>query len=122
MNGNVFLVYKVLMILLVCVALAAFPPNVQPTSGQQLFLAVVRISSFVFFFLEATVCIFGYGLVEGEKAFLKRDPMNILSLLLLLIELLHLTPLRENSTFHSLSKVRVLRVLFLIQLLYKRCL
>ena len=31
-----------------------------------------------------------------------------------------LTPLSENATFHSISKVRALRILFLIQLLYER--
>ena len=46
--------------------------------------------------------------------------MHILNLVLLTVELLCLTPLSGNSIFHSLSKVRALRALLLIQLVYQK--
>ena len=67
------------------------------------------------------VYIFIYGFVRGEDTYLRRDYMNILNITLLIVELLYLTSLSENPTFLSISKVRALRILFLIQLLYEIC-
>ena len=44
--------------------------------------------------------------------------MNILTILLLMIDILCLTPLGTNSTFQAISKIRVLRILQLVQLKY----
>ena len=46
--------------------------------------------------------------------------MNILNLTLLIMELLDLTPLSENATFHSVAKLKALRILLLVQLVYER--
>ena len=68
--------------------------------------------------METVIYIFIFGFVRGKEAYLRRDYMNILNLTLLIVELLYLTPLSENATFSSISKVRALRILFMIQLVY----
>ena len=55
--------------------------------------------SFIFFLLETMALIFIHGLVRGKESYLRRDHMNILNLLLLIVELLYLIPLSQNPTF-----------------------
>ena len=96
MNGKPFLVLKVSVILLVCAALAYFTPKVQPTQTEAAVLKGITIFSFVFFLAETGVCIFVFGLVRGKDAYLRRDYMHILNMVLLGVELLYLTPLSGN--------------------------
>ena len=83
-------------------------------------MKAICILSFGFFLVETIMHILIHGFMRGKEAYLRRDSMNAFNLALLLIELLSLTPLSENATFHSISKVRALRILFLVQLLYER--
>ena len=84
-HGNFFIASKVFVILLVCVALAYFTPKLKPTSAELAVLQTISISSFVFFLLETTACIFVYGLVRGKDTYLRRDYVNLLSLILLIM-------------------------------------
>ena len=85
-------------------------------------LKSISILSFIFFLGEILARVFIYGLIKEKDAYLRRDYMNILNLILLIFELLYLTPLSKSATFHSFSKVRALRVMFLVQLVYQRSL
>lgn len=87
---------KVSVILVVCAALAYFTPKVQPTQTEAAVLKGISIFSFVFFLAETGVCIFVFGLVRGKDAYLRRDYMHILNMVLLGVELLYLTPLSGN--------------------------
>ena len=122
LNTKLFLTLKVMVVFSVCITLAYFTPKVQPSQTEAAVLKAISIFSFAFFLVEAMLNILVYGLVGGKHTYLRRDHMNILSLALLVVELLYLTPLSENATFHSLSKVRALRILFVIQLVYQRSL
>ena len=119
MNGKPFLIFKVLVILSVCFTLAYFSPKLKPTPVEAATWETVSIASFIFFLIEAMACIFVYGLVRGKDAYLRRDHLNILGLILLILELLQLT-LPDNATFRSIGKARMLRILFLVQLGYQR--
>ena len=119
-NGRAFVALKVIVILSVCVALAYFTPKLKPNQTETAILKAISISSFVFFLLETIACISVYGFVRGKDTYLRRDYVNILNLTLLIMELLDLTPLSENATFHSVAKLKALRILLLVQLVYER--
>ena len=109
---------KVVIILLLCFGVAYFRPNLQSTLEEEVLHQAIVISSSIFFFLELVVNLLAHGLCKGRDSYLRRDPMNILTTLLLVIDILCLTPLGTNSTFQTISKIRVLRILQLVQLRY----
>ena len=57
----------------------------------------ICIFSFAFFLAETLAYVFVYGLVRGKDTYLRRDCINVLNVALLVIELLCLTSLSENS-------------------------
>ena len=84
-NGRVFVGLKVVIILSVCVTLAYFTPKLKPTKIESAILKTISISSFVFFLFETIMCILIYGFVRGKDAYLRRDYVNILNLILLIM-------------------------------------
>ena len=80
----------------------------------------VFAASFAFFLMETIANVLVYGFASGEHSYVRRDPMNILNLLLLVIELMWFTPLVGNWIFARIAKIKVLRCCFFIQLRYQR--
>ena len=80
-------------------------------------VTLIRISCFVFFLIETVVGIVAHGFTK-ETSYL-RSKFSVLKCLVLLLNLLELTPLRANSTFRHVSKLKALRALTLVELRYK---
>ena len=76
----------------------------------------LSIGCFVFFLLEILMDIGVHGLCDGDSAYLRRRYIHTLNLILLVIELLDLTPLSQNQTFQTISKLSITRILSLIDL------
>ena len=76
-------------------------------------------ASFAFFLLETIANVLVYGFAGDEHSYVRRDPMNVLNLVLLVIELLWFTPFSANWVFARVAKVKVLRCCFFIHLRYK---
>ena len=76
-------------------------------------------ASFAFFLAETIANVLVYGLAGDEHSYVRRDPMNVLNLLLLVVELLWFTPLSGNWVFARIAKLKVLRCCFLVHLRYK---
>ena len=73
----------------------------------------------MFFLTETIANILVHGLVEGETSYLRKSKFSIITLLMLAINLLELTPLMLSSTFRYFSKLKVLRSLTLVELRYQ---
>ena len=54
-------------------------------------------ASFAFFLLETIANVLVYGFAGDEHSYVWRDPMNVLNLVLLVIELLWFTPLSVSG-------------------------
>ena len=84
---------KVIFILLTGVGLAISPPNVQLSESEKLFETLCFALSFAFFTFDTIANMIRYGVFQGKDTYFKRDYLNILNFLLLIIELLWFTPL-----------------------------
>ena len=85
LNSSPFLVLKVTMILLVCLALAHCTPKAQPTQIESAIFKTISVCSFVLFLLETIACVFVHGFARGKEAYLRRDYLNVLNLILLVV-------------------------------------
>ena len=70
----------------------------------------------MFFLLETLTDIGVHGLWDGDKSYLRRRYTHVLNICVLVIELLDLTPLSDNQTFHIISRLSITRILSLIDL------
>ena len=73
------------MILLVCFAMAYCGPKAQPTQAESAIFKTISVCSLVLFLLETIACVFVHGFVGGKEAYLRRDYVNILNLILLVV-------------------------------------
>ena len=69
--------------------------------------------------LETIANVIVYGLVKEETSYLRRSKFNIIRFLILVLNLLELTPLMLNPTFRHVSKFKAFRALTLAELRYK---
>ena len=117
-ESKVVLVLKIVFISLNCIGVTSITPNTSPSSSELSLVNGIFAACFAFFLAETLANVLVYGL-RGENSYVRREPINALNLVLLVIEFLCFTPLSVNSIFARVAKAKVLRCCFLIHLRYK---
>ena len=119
LTSKCFMAFQIAFAILTCYWLIVDAPNTDVAIVNYLPLKIIRITSFGFFLLETIANVVVYGLVKEETSYLRRSKFNIIKLLILILNLLELTPLMLNSTFRHVSKLKAYRSLTLVELRYK---
>ena len=117
LNSKCFMAFKIVFVLLSCCELILNAPNIDPALNESL-LRVIRLSCFVLFLIEMLADILVHGLVKEETSYF-RNRFHIIECLILLLNLLELTPLGMNPAFRHASKLKAFRSLKLVELRYK---
>ena len=118
-SSRPFKYVKIIFTIMVGSTLYLDLPNKQLSEQEKNINFALNVLTFIFFFLEAIANMVLYGLVRNQHSYLRRSYLHILNLLILVVELLYLTPLSTFSTMHRVSRIRVLRSLFIIELRYR---
>ena len=117
-ESKAMLALKVIFICLTCFGVAYISPNANPTSSDINLVNGISAASFAFFLAETIAGLLVHGFC-GEDSYIRREPINALNLVLLVVEFLCLTPLSGNPVFARVGQLKVLRCCFLIHLRYK---
>ena len=117
--SRIFKVIKIVFILLVCYTLYLDLPNKELAEREENIKSLLNSITLAFFILKTILKIILHGFVAGKHSYLRRSWLNCLNLLIIAAEVLYLTPLSSSNIMFRFSKVKVLRLLSIIQLRYE---
>ena len=119
LDSKPFKATKMCFIIMVCVSLYFDLPNKKLTDQENNANFILRILTFIFFLLETIATIGFYGLVRNQYSYMKRSYLSVLNFIILAVELIYLTPLSSFYIMRRISRIRVFRLLFAIELRYR---
>lgn len=86
---------------------------------MQVYLIIDKICK-SYFLLDLLFNLVAYGVCKSEHSYFLRSYLNWLNVVIIIIEIISFTPLGENYIFLKIEKIIVLRILYLLEIKYKR--
>lgn len=115
-------VYKgvfVVFILCSCLVLIEMNPHVDRNSEAVKPYVILDYICKGFFLLDLVLELMVYGLFQSETAYLRKSRLNWLNVVIIIVEVLSFTALKNSVVFIKIEKINALRVVWFIELRYK---
>lgn len=107
------------MIILSFIVLISLNPHILKWSDEMLPYRLIDNVAKTFFLVDVVVNICIYNVCMSENSYFRRSWLNWMNIVIIVLELMSFTEIGQNQIFMKIEKVKVLRVLFLVQMKYK---